>query len=143
MALPDTGFVAANLFADSNNIDWDGDTFKCALYTSAWSPDLSSAIGYSATNEVSGTGYTAGGIALTSVVITRNTTGFKMAAADIVFTGATLTDVAAAAVYSDTATAPVSKPLVAVFKLSESGANNGGTFTLTLSGGAVINIPVA
>lgn len=44
------------------------DTFKIALYTA--SADLNAATtAYSATNEVTGTGYTAGGIALTGVTI--------------------------------------------------------------------------
>jgi formylmethanofuran:tetrahydromethanopterin formyltransferase len=43
-----------------------GDTFKMALYTSSATLDASTTA-YSATNEVSGTGYSAGGQALTSV----------------------------------------------------------------------------
>jgi len=42
-----------------------GHTFKIALYTSSASLDASTT-DYSATNEVSGTGYTAGGIEITS-----------------------------------------------------------------------------
>ena len=53
-----------------------GDTFKVALYTS--SVTLSAATtAYSATNEASGTGYTAGGTALTNVTpTTSGTTAF-------------------------------------------------------------------
>ena len=43
-----------------------GHTFKIALYTSAATLDASTT-NYSTTNEVVGTGYTAGGIALTNV----------------------------------------------------------------------------
>lgn len=42
------------------------DTFKIALYTSAATLDHSTAA-YSATNEVSGTGYSAGGLVLTPI----------------------------------------------------------------------------
>lgn len=41
------------------------DTFKLALYTPAAVLDPDSVTAYSATDEVSGTGYTAGGVALT------------------------------------------------------------------------------
>lgn len=48
--------------------DFTTDTFKIALYTA--SADLNAAtIAYSATNEVTGSGYSAGGIVLTGVVI--------------------------------------------------------------------------
>lgn len=43
-----------------------GDTFKIALYTSSATLDASTTA-YSATNEISGTGYTAGGNTLTNV----------------------------------------------------------------------------
>ena len=43
-----------------------GDVFKIALYTSAATLDASTTV-YSATNETTGTGYTAGGNTLTSV----------------------------------------------------------------------------
>jgi len=43
-----------------------GDVFKLALYTSAASLSANTTV-YSATNESSGTGYTAGGLALTNV----------------------------------------------------------------------------
>jgi hypothetical protein len=43
-----------------------GDTFKIALYTSSASLDSSTTL-YSTTNEITGSGYTAGGVALTSV----------------------------------------------------------------------------
>ena len=51
-----------------------GDTFKLALYTSSASIDANTTA-YSATNEVSGTNYTAGGGSLTNLgVVTSNNT---------------------------------------------------------------------
>lgn len=147
MALPTTGLVIPTVFADGHNIDWDGDTWKCALFNSSWSPSLTSALGYSTTNECSGTGYTAGGKALTGVSITRTGGQFLFTADDVEWTASTLTDVAAAAVYSDTATSPVADPIVAVFQLAVSGANSGGTFTVkwpdSPATNTVIHIPGA
>lgn len=45
--------------------DFDSDTFKIALYTSSATLDATTTA-YSATNEISGTGYTAGGETLTT-----------------------------------------------------------------------------
>lgn len=74
-----------------------GHVFKMALYTSAASLDANTTA-YTATNEVSGTGYTAGGMALTNVnpalVDLVNLPGRKRAVADfgdVVWAGATFT----------------------------------------------------
>jgi len=50
--------------------DLDTDTLKIALYTSSASLDATTTA-YAATNEVSGTGYTAGGATITAVTITN------------------------------------------------------------------------
>ena len=67
-----------------------GDTFKIALYTSAANLGPSTAV-YSTTNEVSGTGYTAGGQNLTNVTpISSGTTAFTDFA-DVTWTSASIT----------------------------------------------------
>lgn len=53
--------------------DLDSDTLKIALYSSAASLDEDTTA-YSATNEVSGTGYSAGGITLTNVSVSVDNT---------------------------------------------------------------------
>lgn len=54
-------------------IDFDTDTFKAMLVTSAYTPNKDTDLKRSAvTNEVSGTGYTAGGVAST-VTVTKDT----------------------------------------------------------------------
>jgi len=60
------GEVAGDTFA----IDYLSDTMKCALYTNVDTPNLDTEEVYSATNEVVGTGYTAGGNTLASKTIT-------------------------------------------------------------------------
>ena len=68
------------------------DTFKAALYTTAGSLG-SATTAYSATNEVSGTGYTAGGVAVTfgTAPSSTSTTAFITPSASIVFSSVTLT----------------------------------------------------
>jgi hypothetical protein len=61
------GEVSGDTFA----IDYLSDTIKVSLHTSSWTPNLDTNEVFSdATNEVSGTGYTAGGVTLASKTIT-------------------------------------------------------------------------
>jgi intracellular septation protein A len=68
------------------------DSFKAALYTTGQSIGAATTA-YSATGEVSGTGYTAGGVAVTfgTAPTTGGTTAYVTPSANIVFTGVTLT----------------------------------------------------
>jgi hypothetical protein len=67
-----------------------GNTFKLALYTSSATLDASTT-DYSATNEVSGTGYTAGGGTLTNVNPTASGTTAFTDFNDLTFSAATIT----------------------------------------------------
>ena len=55
--------------------DFDTDTFKVALYTASADLNATTTV-YTATGEVSGTGYTAGGAATTTSVSVTDTTAF-------------------------------------------------------------------
>jgi len=77
-----------------------GDTFKLALFTSAASLDASTTV-FSTSNEVSGTGYTSGGIALTNVTPTTSGTTAFIDFDDATFTDATIT-AAGALIYNST-----------------------------------------
>lgn len=67
------------------------DSFKAALYLTTATVD-STTTAYSATNEVSGAGYTAGGIAATNAVdpSTSGTTGFWTPSGNLVFATVTV-----------------------------------------------------
>lgn len=68
------------------------DSFKAALYLASATVNASTTA-YSATNEVSGTGYTAGGVAVTfgTAPSSTSTTAFITPSASIVFSSVTLT----------------------------------------------------
>lgn len=68
------------------------DTFKAALYL-ATATIGAATTAYSSTNEVSGTGYTAGGVAVTNATAptTSGTTAFWTPSGSIVYTTVTLT----------------------------------------------------
>jgi hypothetical protein len=78
-----------------------GDTFKLALYTSSATLGASTTA-YSATNEASGTGYSAGGGTLTNVTPTTSGTTALTDFADLTFSSATIT-ANGALIYNDTA----------------------------------------
>lgn len=81
--------------------DFGADAFKIALYTSLATLDSSTTV-YSTTNEVSGTGYTAGGVALTNVAPVTSNGGTVITWADVTFSTVTLTDIRGALIYNTT-----------------------------------------
>lgn len=90
-----TSFKAEILLAVHDFRPTGGDTFKLALYTSSASIDANTTA-YSATNEVSGTNYTAGGGSLTNLgVVTSNNTSSTGTGytdfSDLTFSNSTIT----------------------------------------------------
>jgi len=77
-----------------------GHTFKIALFTSSATLDAATT-NYSTTNEVVGTGYTAGGVALTNIDPTSSGTTAFIDFADATWASATLT-AAGALIYNTT-----------------------------------------
>lgn len=102
-----------------------GDTFKIALYTSSATLDASTTA-YSATNEVSGTGYTAGGEALTNVSPTTSGTTAFVDFADVTWSSATIT-ARGALIYNSTA---AGNPAVAVLDFGADKTSTAGDFTV-------------
>ena len=107
-----------DLSADSSQ------TFKIALYTS--SADLSaSTTAYATTNEVSGTGYTAGGNTLTVVAPTTSGTTAYLDFADTIWNSATIT-ARGALIYRST----TGNPAVAVLDFGADKSTTGGAFEI-------------
>jgi len=85
-----TSFKKELLTGTHNFTTSTGDTFKLALFTSSATLNASTTA-YSTTNEASGTGYTAGGAALTNVTPTTSGTTALTDFADLTFSSATIT----------------------------------------------------
>lgn len=122
------------------SINMVGDTIKVMLVTSAYTPDKDHAFKSSVTNEVTGTGYTAGGQALTSKtenVDNTNDLGF-FDAADVSWAASTIT-ARGAVVYKDTGTAATS-PLVAYYDFVTDKSSSSSDFTLQWNAGGLIAI---
>jgi len=106
------------------------DSFKGALYVATGSQGAGTTA-YSATNEVSGTGYTAGGAAVTNATAptSTGTTAFWTPSASLVWTTVTLaTAFDALTIYNDTA---AGKNAVGTFTFG-SQTVTAGNFTLTM-----------
>ena len=85
-----TSFKTELMTATHNFTASTGDVFKIALYTSAATLDATTTA-YTSSNEVSGTGYTAGGNTLTNVTPTSSGTTAFTDFADTTWTTATIT----------------------------------------------------
>ena len=85
-----TSFKQEILVGTHNFTATSGNTFKLALYTSSASLGASTTA-YTTSNEVSGTGYTAAGAALTSVTPTTSGTTALCDFSDLTFSSSTIT----------------------------------------------------
>ena len=117
------------------------DSFKAALYLASATVNATTTA-YSATNEVSGTGYTAGGVAVTNATVptSSGTTAYWTPSASITYTTVTLTTAFdAILIYNSTQ----SNKAVSVHTFG-SQTVTAGTFSLTMptngAGTALLNI---
>lgn len=103
------------------------DTYKIALYTSAATLDATTTA-YSATNEASGTGYSAGGMALTGFTTnTSGTTAWIDWTVDPAWTTATIT-ARGALIYNSTQ----ANKAVGTYDFGADKTSTAGTFTVQL-----------
>ena len=105
-----------------------GNTFKLALYTSSATLGASTTA-YSTTNEVSGTGYSAGGGTLTNVTPTTSGTTALTDFADLTFSSATIT-ARGALIYNSSTTAGSADRAVLVLDVGGDKTSSAGGFTI-------------
>ncbi len=109
------------------------DTIKLALLTSSYTPAIKTDTFLSDinTNEVSGAGYTAGGVAITTPTVTTDTTNDRgvFGAANTTFSSVTFSGARYAVIYKSTGVASTS-PLIAVIDLGSNQSAAGGNFTI-------------
>jgi hypothetical protein len=134
-----TSFKVDLLSGTQNFVSGTGNTFKMALYTSSATLGATTTA-YTTTNEITGTGYTAGGNTLAvSVSPTSSGTTAYLSFTDTSWTTATFT-CRGALIYNSTN----SNKAVAVFDFGSDKQVIGGTFTITFptadSTSAVIRI---
>ena len=102
-----------------------GNTFKLAMYTNSAS-FTAATTAYTTSNEVSGTGYTAGGASLTRVDPTTSSTTAFTDFSDLTFSTATVT-ARGALIYNDSASGD---PTVVVLDFGADKTSTAGDFTV-------------
>lgn len=129
------------LMDSSTKISHAVDTLKVALVTSTYTPNIDSHDFFDdITNEVVGTGYTAGGATLASPTATQDSTDDEAVfdAADTTWTTSSLT-ARAAILYKSTGTASTS-PLIAYIDFGADFTTVTGTLTITWASEGILNI---
>jgi hypothetical protein len=121
-----TSFKVELLTATHNFTNTTGDVFKIALYTSSATLGASTTA-YSTSNEVTGTGYTAGGNTLTNVTPTSSGTTAFTDFADTTWTTATIT-ANGALIYNSSK----SDKAVAVLAFGGDKTSTAGDFTIVM-----------
>lgn len=119
------------------------DTLKCALVTSAYVPDLDTHDFFNdITNEITGTGYTAGGVTLTGVTVTYNSTtnSAVLDANNPSWSSSTLT-ARGAVIYKSTGVSSTS-PLIRYIDFGTNQNSLVSTFTVTLPAEGIINLTI-
>jgi hypothetical protein len=140
-----SGLYVANIIdvldATQLAIDLSLTTNKVALFTNSVTPNFDSDVGYGAApynaNEVSGTGYTAGGAAVASPTLTGSSGTMTFDMADTSWSSSTITGAHAALVYAN---ALAGKNAIVLVNLGADYSTVNGTFQITWSGSGVFTI---
>lgn len=122
-------------------IDLDTDTIKVALVTSSYTPDVDAHDNFDdVTNEVSGTGYTAGGATLGSAAVSVDNTDNEgvFDAADTTWSTSTIT-ARGAVIYKSTGTASTSK-VICYIDFGSDKSSTAGNFTIQWAAEGILNL---
>jgi hypothetical protein len=133
------GQFAAGLATKTMNLS--SDAIKVALVTSSYTPAQATDQFWSTpqANEITGTGYTAGGAALTSVSITDTSNVWTLSAANTTWTTATFT-ARYAIVYDSTPGTAATDPLIGYVDFGANQSPSGVNFSINWSSGQVLTI---
>lgn len=125
-----------------NPIDFLSDTIKCALCTSTYTPSQTAHEWFSdITNEITGTGYTAGGVTLTTKTVGTSSLVVTLDADDETWSTASFT-ARYAIFYKSTGTASTS-PLIGYVDMTSDQTVSAGTFTIQNSASGIVQFTAA
>ena len=136
MAVTTHWYANGILKALNKEVDFDTDTIKVALCTSTYTPAQTHDYFNDVTNEVSGTGYTAGGATLGSKTIVQSAGVVTLDAADTSWATSTIT-ARTAVIYVDTGSAATSA-LLAYVDFGADVISSGGTFLITWNAAGIL-----
>jgi hypothetical protein len=130
----------------NKEIDWDSDTIKVALLNNTYTPDQDAHNYYDdvAAYEVTGTGYTAGGITLANKTNTYNsaTNVIVLDADDVTWASSTIT-ARYAVVYDATPATNATRPLIGYVDFGSDQSSSNGNFTITWDSTGIVRVTVA
>jgi hypothetical protein len=124
--------------ATALDVDFDNDSFKEALYTDSITQNFDTDVSYSATNEVSGTGYSAGGATMAgeSWTISSGVATFD-ASTDTSWTGATISSIEGRIIYDDTL---AGNNLIVATDFGSTFSVTAGTLTIQNNGSGIMTL---
>jgi hypothetical protein len=123
-------------------LDLDLETHKVAMFTNSITPNFSTDTAYGVApynaNEVSGTGYTAGGTVVTSTALSESPTGTIMwDAADTSWTTSTITNARGGLIYAD---ALAGNNAIVLINFGADYSTVAGTFTVQWAAGGILTL---
>ena len=123
-------------------IDLDLETHKVAMFTNTITPNFSTDTAFGVSpynaNEVSGTGYTAGGVALTSTAVSESPTGTLMwDGADTSWASSTISSARCALIYAD---ALAGNNAIVLVNFGADYSTNNGTFTIQYAATGILTV---
>jgi len=134
------GITFLNALNNSVAIDLDdttADRFKVMLVTSSYTPDFGTHdFKADVTNEITGTGYSAGGESLTSVTLTQTGGTITWDADDVTWASSTLT-ARGAVVYDDSLT---DDPLICYIDFGSDKSSSSGDFVLSFNASGIFTL---
>lgn len=143
MAVTAKVYNAAITALANKEIDWGTDTIKVSLHTSAYTPNQTTHDYFNdATNEVSGTGYTAGGATLASKTEAFTGQVKQFDAADVTWATSTIT-ARYAVVYDASPGTAATNPLICYVDFGADVVSSGGDFKITWDATGIFTVTVS
>jgi hypothetical protein len=129
-----------DMYQNDTAIDVLADSIKAALFTnSTTTPNFDTNTAYAAApfnaNEVTGTGYTSGGVALATKTLTVTSGSLVFDSDDPSWASATFSNARGLLAYDDTIATPVAKPALFLVTFGADFAVTAGTFTVQVAAG--------
>jgi hypothetical protein len=132
--------------AFNKEIDWDSDTIKVALLNNTYTPDQDAHNYYDdvVAYEVTGTGYTAGGLTLANKTNNYNssTNVIILDGDDLTWASSTIT-ARYAVVYDATPATNATRPLIGYVDFGSDQSSSNGNFTITWDSTGIVRVTVA
>lgn len=142
------GLNLKDIFDNVTAMDWPTDAWKAALFTNTLTtPNYNTATAYNVApfnaNEVTGTGYTAGGLALASKTLAVASQVLTFDLADTAWTSATISNIRGALIYDTTIASPTNLPALLGVTFGADFSVTSGTFTIVWNANGLATLTFA